>query len=161
MIQVDTFSADCVPAVYRMTFNGPGALRTTGGGPVDVVFDGLETDVNDTGDPIQVAIDGALEAACYGGRVTLQSNPTLLLPDASICPTAGGVDLTTPQGSARAVYRGRRFRRCRPAWRRDCCSGNRDRYSAGSPRLPVMPGHVGITLPSAVIPTRRERGPRR
>ena len=52
-----------------------------------------------------MAIDGALEAACYGGRVTLQSNPTLLLPDASICPTAGGVDLTTPQGSARAVYR--------------------------------------------------------
>ncbi len=105
VIQVQTFSTDCVPTVYQMTFTGPGKLRTTGGGPVDVVFDGLETDVNDTGDPLQVALDGALEAACYGGRVTLQSNPTLLQPDASICPTAGGVDLTTPQGSARVVYR--------------------------------------------------------
>lgn len=104
VIQVTTFSADCVPTVYTLTLTGPGKLRTPNGGPVDVDFDGLEIAVDDTGDPIAVAIEGALTAACYGGRVTLKSRPSLLLAGAEICPVAGGVDLTTPSGSARVVY---------------------------------------------------------
>jgi hypothetical protein len=34
------------------------------------------------------------------------SNPTLLLPDSSICPTTGGLDLTLPLGHARVVFLG-------------------------------------------------------
>jgi hypothetical protein len=37
--------------------------------------------------------------------VTLKSNPTLQLLSAQFCPTAGGVDLTMPMGTARFVYR--------------------------------------------------------
>ena len=103
-IQVDTFSSDCVPTVYRMTLNGAAQLSITGAVPVDVVFDTYRMNVDDTGDPLRLAIDGALTAACYGGRATVLSNPTLLLPEASICPTTGGLDLTLPSGHARVVF---------------------------------------------------------
>lgn len=104
-IEVDTFSSDCIPTIYRMTFTGPGKLGTSGSGQVDVTLDALRTDIDDSQDPLRVSVGGALQAACYGGRITLQSNPDLQVLDASICPTAGGIDLSTPQGQARIVYR--------------------------------------------------------
>jgi hypothetical protein len=105
-IRVDQFSSGCVPVEYRLTLDGPGELRTAGGTAVDVEFDQLVMDVEATGAPIYIAIvSGAVEASCFGGRVTLKSNPTLQLLSAQFCPTAGGVDLTMPMGTARFVYR--------------------------------------------------------
>jgi hypothetical protein len=105
-VRVDQFSSGCVPVQYRLTFDGPGELRPAGGTAVDVEFDQLMVDVDATGAPIYIAIvGGAVEASCFGGRVTLRSNPTLQLLAAQFCPTAGGVDLTMPMGTARFVYR--------------------------------------------------------
>jgi hypothetical protein len=105
-VRVDQFSSGCVPVEYRLTLDGPGELRTAVGTAVDVEFDQLVVDVDATGAPIYIAIvSGAVEASCFGGRVALKSNPTLQLLAAQFCPTAGGVDLTMPMGTARFVYR--------------------------------------------------------
>jgi hypothetical protein len=105
-IRVDQFSSGCVPVAYRLTLDGPGELRTAGGSAADFEFDQLVLDIDATGAPIYIAIvGGAVEANCFGGRATLKSNPTLQVPVAQLCPTAGGVDVTIPMGTARFVYR--------------------------------------------------------
>jgi len=99
-----TFNDNCFPLVYRLTFNGPAALFATSGEPFDVTFDDLIMDVDDTGDPTLLELNGNMDSLCFGGVAALASAPQLAVPSGDICPTGGTIALTLPLGAARILY---------------------------------------------------------
>jgi hypothetical protein len=102
-IRVDqiTFNADCVPEIYRLTFNGPAQLLDPSGAVIPVTFTNLVVNVNDSADPTTFAINGTMSSACFGGEVAVATLTMLAVPGGEVCPTAGLLSAN----AARITYR--------------------------------------------------------
>jgi hypothetical protein len=94
----------CVPVLYRLTFNGNGALLTPDGEPVNVTFNALAMDVDDMTATTLFLLSGAMTSTCFGGQVTLSTDPALAVPSGELCPTAGTIFVTSASGMARVLY---------------------------------------------------------
>jgi hypothetical protein len=84
-----SFTADCLPTRYRLTFNGPLALGTGAAGPIHATADDLAVDVDARTAPASEQVSGAMASSCFGGTVTLATETDLVLTNSSVCPNAG------------------------------------------------------------------------
>ena len=112
-----TYSADCVPLAYTLTFNGLASFTPTLGVPLAalggiigentfaVTFDNfvLEQDASD--DPVTVQMTGGLTSDCYGGLVSLETFAPIAVAVGDLCPNAGQLDVTgSGMSMATVVY---------------------------------------------------------
>jgi hypothetical protein len=100
-----TFSDACVPQIYRLTFDGAGALQGASGEPLAVTFHDLDLEVDDSGNPTLFRITGAIDSPCFGGNTTLATAAALGVAANQVCPRAGELTATLPGGAARIFYR--------------------------------------------------------
>ena len=102
-----TFTADCLPTRYRLTFNGPLAFGSGSAGPIAATATDLAADVDARSAPANEVIAGALSSTCFGGPVTLATETALVLTNSAVCPTAGGLLATVPAPRTDAIaFRG-------------------------------------------------------
>ena len=92
-----TFSPNCIPLMYRLTFNGPAALLNSAGDPIDVTFNALTVDVDDSSDPTTFKLGGGMTSTCFGGTAMLTTpEPELLeVHKGENCPRAGRISVNT------------------------------------------------------------------
>ncbi len=69
-----------------------------------MTFDNLRMDVDDSADPTLFDLSGRMSSPCFGGAATVATNPRLAVPSGRICPTAGTITVTLPQGTAQILY---------------------------------------------------------
>ena len=74
------------------------------GTPFDVTFNNLVMDVDDTGDPTLLELDGHMDSLCFGGTATLATAPSLSVPSGDVCPVGGVVTVTLPSAAAELRY---------------------------------------------------------
>ncbi|HUI26905.1 MAG TPA: hypothetical protein VL403_12545, partial [Candidatus Kryptonia bacterium] len=109
-VAVSSFSQQCVPLNYAMTFNGPATITTSGNGggaagePFVVTFGNFVLQQNATANPTAIRMDGDITAACYGGTVTLQTLTPLAQAVGQPCPSVGVIKVTAPTGTAQLLY---------------------------------------------------------
>jgi hypothetical protein len=100
-----TYDASCVPVTYQLAFDGPAMLQTPSAPPTSVVFDNLRLHVDERADPAQFTLDGGVEAACFGGAVTIATEAALQVATGQICPIAGSLAVTAQNRQAFVHYR--------------------------------------------------------
>ena len=98
-----TFSADCLPTRYRLTFNGPVSFSAGAAGPIDATLDDLAVDVDARTAPTTEQITGAMASSCFGGTVDLATESALILTTSAVCPTAGDLLATVPAPRTDAI----------------------------------------------------------
>jgi hypothetical protein len=93
-----------VPEIYRLTFNGSTILLSSLGSPINVVLNSFVMNVNDIADPTRSALSGGMSSSCFGGGVTLATDPSLTVADGEICPNGGTIFVTEPGGSSAIFF---------------------------------------------------------
>lgn len=100
-----TFNDDCVPEIYRLTFNGPATLSGATGKPIGVSFANFTMDIDGSGSATLLDLGGGLRSDCFGGLATFATDPRLGIPRDGVCPTAGAIAATLATGTtAQIVY---------------------------------------------------------
>jgi hypothetical protein len=112
-----TYSADCVPLAYTLTFNGlasftpmPGVPLAALGGIIGedtfaVTFNDFVLEQDASTNPITVQMTGGLASDCYGGLVSLQTFAPIAVAAGDLCPSSGELDVTgTGMSMATVVY---------------------------------------------------------
>jgi hypothetical protein len=90
LLDIDSFSSDCVPTVYRLTLNDPITLSLAGvGDNLAATFTDFVLRVDSTGGDDQMRLIGDVSADCYGGVATFTTVSDLVYPRLSVCPSAG------------------------------------------------------------------------
>jgi hypothetical protein len=114
------FNEDCVPIVYRLTFNGPatftpmfadlagGAPALVGGsapsGSFAVTFAAFRIVQNATANPVTVTMTGNMTSDCFGGTLGLSTFTPVAVAAGQLCPASGAIDVTGGGTSARVTY---------------------------------------------------------
>jgi hypothetical protein len=105
-INMITFSPNCVPTQYRLTFNGNATLLSSvTGDPISVTFANLVIDVNDSGDPATFSISGGFTSSCFGGAATVSTQQALAVNDDEVCPRAGELTAAVGANSTKVFFR--------------------------------------------------------
>jgi hypothetical protein len=94
-------TSSCVLVSYRLTFNGNAALVAADAEPIQVTFNMLRMDVDDSGDPALFTLSGGITSSCFGGAVTVSTEQSLAVLDGELCPRAGAITA----GTSRIFYR--------------------------------------------------------
>jgi hypothetical protein len=96
---------DCVPVAYRLTFNGTVGLFDTENTLTTVDLSQFVIAVDNSGNPALFTLSGGINTSCFGGMVTLSTDPALNVPSHQNCPTAGTITVMLPtQGQAHIVF---------------------------------------------------------
>jgi hypothetical protein len=95
----------CVPKIYRLTFNGPIALLTQGGAPINATLTDFTMDVDDSGNPTTFTLGGVISSPCFGGDATIVTDAQLTVLDGHNCPNGGTLRVTSAAGTAKVFYR--------------------------------------------------------
>lgn len=104
-LAITSFSNDCVPVDYTLTFNGPAQVRdTTTSETAPVTFHDLVVHVNATGSPTILEMDGGLDFDCIEGSITLDTTTALSAIPGQLCPTGGVIGITSPEGPSAIRY---------------------------------------------------------
>jgi hypothetical protein len=100
-ISIDDYSALCVPIDYAIVLDGAAQVALTASGDgsgaginetqFDVTFDGYRVGATVAGAVITIALGGALESPCFGGRAEISTPELVEVPFGEICPTDGTV----------------------------------------------------------------------
>jgi hypothetical protein len=110
-----TYSADCVPLVYTLTFNGDAAFTPiaamppalTNGLPAepsfDVSFVNFVMKQNATTTPVTVEMDGTIISGCLGGQFVMDTLAPMAIAAGQLCPNAGQVTVTGSGNSQATV----------------------------------------------------------
>lgn len=102
---ITQFSESCVPLRYRLTFTGNASLSSTVGSPVDVTFNALVVDVDDSVDPATFQVSGGISSPCLGGAATISTQQALTVRDDEVCPRAGALTATSAGKTVHIFYR--------------------------------------------------------
>lgn len=102
---ISLFSESCVPLRYRLTFNGNAALSNEAGSPVNVVFNAMIVDVDDSVDPATFQLSGGISSPCLGGAATISTQQALTVLDDEVCPRAGALTATSGGRTVHIFYR--------------------------------------------------------
>jgi hypothetical protein len=105
-IRIDniSFSAACVPEIYRLTFNGQAGLLSAVGDPISVTFSNLVMNVDERTIPTLINLQGGMSSDCFGGAVTLSTDPPLRVPSGALCPTSGTITIMGTPETTQIVY---------------------------------------------------------
>jgi hypothetical protein len=99
------YDANCIPQMYRLTFNGNAALLTPGGQPENVTFNMLRMDVDESGSGTFLDASGGMTSSCLGGSVQLSTPERMRVPADALCPNAGHIRVMAGQGVGNVFYR--------------------------------------------------------
>jgi hypothetical protein len=106
-IVIHSYSTDCVPLEYTLTFNGPAEARDLTREPpqsAPLTFDNLVVEVDASGAMTTFELDGGLDFDCIDGAITLETVTALTAATGALCPTAGTLLITSPEGPATIRY---------------------------------------------------------
>ena len=115
-----TYNSDCVPVVYRLTFNGPAIFTpmpaglfeaasalTAGAAASDafaVSFTAFRLTQNATVDPVAITMSGNMTADCFGGTLGLSTFAPVAVAAGQLCPSSGVLDVSGGGTTARVTY---------------------------------------------------------
>jgi hypothetical protein len=102
---ISLFSEACVPLRYRLTFNGNAVLSNLAGSPVNVMFNAMIVDVDDSVDPATFQLSGGISSTCLGGAATISTQQALTVRDDEVCPRAGALTATSGGRVVHIFYR--------------------------------------------------------
>jgi hypothetical protein len=100
-----TFDANCVPEVYRLTFDGPVVLQAPNGDPLEVTLTALIMAVDGSGASTLIDLTGEVDSACFGGSASIATRASITVRSDEVCPTAGEVSATLAGSETRIYYR--------------------------------------------------------
>jgi hypothetical protein len=99
-----TYNERCVPVKYGMTFDGAALLQTPAGELARARLHNLRLEVDERADPTLFSLDGELDSPCFGGAVSVKTEAPLHVPSGQVCPTDGGLVVTSASEVAAVRY---------------------------------------------------------